>query len=301
MVKGEPHAVSNESGAQMAFDSGAGGQLPLLLWTGPAQAQQQSGSGFGGMSSGGQGGGSIGGSFGGSSSSGSSSGGSFGGAFGSSSSGSSGGSFTGGNASFGGGLSTTTGSSFRTTTGAGAASTGVTTYSVSPSNSLGTYYGNPTAMGAPGLTGQSNFGQPVYNINSTTSGSGASGIMGNFSGGSSGMQGGISSATGVSFAPSSSGQRTVAYVTAMSFPRSPQVFSGKVLGEVRQIIARSSALSSRDKIRVSMAGDTVILQGSVSDDHERNLAAALVSLTPGVHDVRNELKVQRAPFTPTTP
>jgi osmotically-inducible protein OsmY len=38
-----------------------------------------------------------------------------------------------------------------------------------------------------------------------------------------------------------------------------------------------------------MDGSTVVLRGSVRDDHERRLAEALVRLTPGVRAVRNEL------------
>ena len=276
--------------------------VALLAWSSPVLAQGQSSSGFGGMSSGGFGGSSSGG-FGGSSSGGfgGSSSGGFGGqssAFGSSSSGSSGGGFSGGNAF--GSTGTTTGSSFRTTTGAGAAATGTTTYNVSTTNLLATYYGNPTAMGAPGLTGQGTFGQPVYNLSTTTTGSTTSGITGSFGSSSTGMQGGVSPQTG-GFSPITGQLPVTYYVATLGFPHGQQLTSGKVLDEVRQVIARSSSLPSNNKIRVLMTGDTVILQGSVSDEHERRLAAALVSLTPGVHGVSNELKVQGRPFLPTLP
>jgi len=42
-----------------------------------------------------------------------------------------------------------------------------------------------------------------------------------------------------------------------------------------------------------MEGDTVVIRGWVADEHEAQLAVGLVSLTPGVHNIRSELQLQR--------
>jgi hypothetical protein len=276
----------------------------LWAWSQAASAQMASGS-FGGTAggssfSGGFGSSSSGGSFGGSSFSGSSgSGSSFSGNFGGSSfSGSSGSGFT------GGGFPTSTGSNFRTTTGAGAAATGTTTYTVAPSNAFGTFYYNPLAIGMPGAattsTSQQNFGRPLYNLVAPTVGAATTGSFGSFI---TGQTGGVASQGSFSFIPMIGGQTQVAYGAVFNLPRPAPalVMSGRVLNEVRQVLARSSSLPSKGKMRAVADGDTVILQGTASDDHERDLAAALVSLTPGVHQIRNELKVLGMPAMPNVP
>jgi hypothetical protein len=61
--------------------------------------------------------------------------------------------------------------------------------------------------------------------------------------------------------------------------------------DLQQIVARSSTLSARDSIRVLGDGAIVVLRGSVVNDYDRQLAEALVRLSPGVQTVRNELTV----------
>jgi osmotically-inducible protein OsmY len=69
----------------------------------------------------------------------------------------------------------------------------------------------------------------------------------------------------------------------------------QVRSDLQQVIANSSALPSKGAIRIAMDGGTVVLQGTVVDDHERRLAENLVRLTPGVHSVRNELQTRQGP------
>jgi osmotically-inducible protein OsmY len=71
--------------------------------------------------------------------------------------------------------------------------------------------------------------------------------------------------------------------------------SSRLAQEVQQVLARSSSLSSPNNIQVGIEGDAVVLRGEVSDDHERRLAANLARLTPGVRDVRNQLRIRTAP------
>ena len=61
-------------------------------------------------------------------------------------------------------------------------------------------------------------------------------------------------------------------------------------GDLQAIIARSSRLPSRDNIQVLAQGDTIVLRGMVRDDRERRLAEAVLRLSPGVREIRNELQ-----------
>ena len=61
--------------------------------------------------------------------------------------------------------------------------------------------------------------------------------------------------------------------------------------EVTQVLARSTSLSPTRDIQVNVEGPMVVLRGTVASPHDRSLAEALVRLTPGVENVRNELQV----------
>jgi osmotically-inducible protein OsmY len=62
---------------------------------------------------------------------------------------------------------------------------------------------------------------------------------------------------------------------------------------VQNILNRSSRLDSVNTIQVAADRGTLVLRGIVKDDHERRLAEAIARLTPGVHELRNELAVRR--------
>ncbi len=62
--------------------------------------------------------------------------------------------------------------------------------------------------------------------------------------------------------------------------------------KLQGLLQASSSLPSKAGISVGMdGGGVVVLRGSVADDHERRLAEALMRLTPGVREVRNDLVV----------
>ncbi len=69
--------------------------------------------------------------------------------------------------------------------------------------------------------------------------------------------------------------------------------------DLQGVLVRSSSLPSARDIQVAMDGSVVVLRGPVSNDDERRLAENLVRLTPGVHDVRNELQVRETAPPPT--
>jgi hypothetical protein len=269
----------------------------LLLAAGPAAlAQQRMGST--GTTAGSFGSASSGGSFTGGSTFGSS--GSTAGSFGSTSSG---GGFTGG-VSFGGGG--TGGAGGFGGGGFGGGGGGVGTTQVGSTSPFGRYYGNPLAAGvATSGTGVSasqaskyyrafpttlSFGTPIYGT------TGTAGVTRTGVGGTTGLgtfgAGGTLSASITTFAGASSAgiRRAPAYITEPVFdvPRRPR--GEAIRGDLQAIIDRSSRLPSRSRIRVVTDGEVIILRGQVRDQRERRLAEAVIRLTPGVREVRNELK-----------
>ena len=99
-----------------------------------------------------------------------------------------------------------------------------------------------------------------------------------------------SSAGGAPYGTNTSARRLPYYVTAPAFEYRPAA-PGKVRGDLEQVLARSTSLSPNRDIRVVMDGPVVVLRGAVANDHDRSLAEALLRLSPGVHEVRNELEV----------
>jgi hypothetical protein len=65
--------------------------------------------------------------------------------------------------------------------------------------------------------------------------------------------------------------------------------------DLQELLARSSNLTAGGRnLQVFMDGITVVIRGTVTDDHDRRLAEALLRLSPGVREVRNEVVVQTA-------
>jgi hypothetical protein len=214
-----------------------------------------------------------------------------GGFLGGGSSGSSGGGSSSGLGS-GGGMSSGTSSSGFLTSTTGFLNSGTTISNLNRSsnttyNAFSPYFANPLATGWPGSTTGSStgtFGQPLVGTltqSSTTSTT---------------MRGGSGTAT---FSQTTTGiysmigqRRSPTYTTAIGFRYRPPTVS-QLQPNLQQVIDRSSTLtSSGNTVRVSVDGQTVVLRGSVADDHDRRLAESLVRLTPGVNAVRNELAVR---------
>jgi hypothetical protein len=209
----------------------------------------------------------------------------------------------------------------------GGASTGVTA-----SNPYRATYGNPMALGMPG-GGRASFGSPLYatttsSLNSPlggfgagrtgmggamggtfgtgrtgltgtrggTFGTGRTGLTGTRGGafgtfGSGGLMGGMNTAN----ATTQYGRRPTAYLAVPAFAVRPAPHSRLQL-ELQQVLTRSSSLTSKNNIQVATEGSLVVLRGSVADERERQQAELLLSLTPGVRGIRNELEVRQAPL-----
>jgi len=74
----------------------------------------------------------------------------------------------------------------------------------------------------------------------------------------------------------------------------PSADSSAVSTKLSDQLARSQAISSVGGVSIQLDGKTAVLRGTVATDHDRELAALLAMLEPGVSQVRNELEVQSA-------
>jgi hypothetical protein len=156
---------------------------------------------------------------------------------------------------------------------------------VSQYNPFGGYYANPLAIGYPSTssgygTTSHPFGQPIYTL--------TTGIGGQY--GTTGTVTITNPATGFS-ATSIGVRRAPAYTTTIGFEHQAPAVT-RLTSEVQQVLAQSTRLSTTRDIQVTSQGRVIVLSGWVADAHDRRLAENLARLTPGIHEVRNELKIQ---------
>jgi osmotically-inducible protein OsmY len=78
-----------------------------------------------------------------------------------------------------------------------------------------------------------------------------------------------------------------------TLPTSPVVGA-----RVQDRLTRIPQLRDSGPITVEMEGRVAVLRGGVVSSHERELAARLVLLEPGISGVRNELQVTQTEATP---
>jgi|GEM_PF-2565427 hypothetical protein len=182
-------------------------------------------------------------------------------------------------------------------TGTGAELSTGRSSAVNTSNIFSSYFANPYAVvsGTIAKAGveraNAPFGQPLYTT--TTGGArgarGATGARGTASiGGGRGGLGANSGGEGDFTLPGMMGTRYPHVATVVQF-KAPAPAADQLLAEVRGIIERSGSLPSKSGITVSVEGRDVILRGKVATDEERRLAGAILRLTPGLGDIRNEL------------
>ena len=89
--------------------------------------------------------------------------------------------------------------------------------------------------------------------------------------------------------------RQISYTATLSF-KAPVATMPQVATDLRGTLDRSTMLANPRGVGLTMDGNVVVLSGSVASDDEVRLVEGMVRLTPGVRDVRNELKV--GPATP---
>jgi hypothetical protein len=175
---------------------------------------------------------------------------------------------------------------------AGATSAG----GVSSSNPFASSFANPIAAGLAlsGVSSRTTFGNPLYaNVNSTstTSGLGSTGRGTTGFGGGGGFAG-LSPGGGYGSGAYGANTTRVApkYSATVSFSPNASGPSGLQVN-LQRLLSQSPALQASRDIQVSMDGPTVVLRGRAADVQDRRLAEGMVRLTPGVHDVRNEMQI----------
>lgn len=150
------------------------------------------------------------------------------------------------------------------------------------SNPFRTTYANPFGIGTTAATNntapKAAFGQPLFGtVTSTNTGA---------------LDAAVAATTGSTGFSTIGIRKAPPYVTTLAddFPR--PVHSPTLLEQhLRDVLQRSSSLTSRNSITVAVDGSTVLLRGSAVNLRERRLAESLVRLAPGVRDVKNEIEV----------
>jgi len=71
----------------------------------------------------------------------------------------------------------------------------------------------------------------------------------------------------------------------------PSVAPGTVSAKISEQLNRSRSIASAGGVNVQIVGKTAVLQGTVLSDHDRDMAAQVAMLEPGVAQVKNELQV----------
>lgn len=200
--------------------------------------------------------------------------------------------------------------------------TGVST-GVSSSNFLAPYFSNVLYQGSAqnnrssgGNTGApGGFGQPTFGTNGGVGGgsigfagglgSSRAGSMGSSRGGTvgSGRGGGLGNLAGGfgsgGAANLQSGvviphQTGNSYMIVARFPAQTTP-APQLQQQIQTLLQRSTNLSNPGGLQATVSGNTVILRGSVADEEEARRIANMVSLTPGVREVRNELTYPKLP------
>ncbi len=152
-------------------------------------------------------------------------------------------------------------------------------------NPFNTYYINPMSMGlgttSTGTAGKTTgtFGQPIYGTTTaTTTGAGT------------GQRTTTNTNTAVGFSTIGIRKNTP-FVTTLAEDL-PLVTHTLVRTDLQAVLERSSMLKSKNGIAVEVDGPVVVLRGEVASDRERRLAEGILRLSPGVREVRNELRVK---------
>jgi len=177
---------------------------------------------------------------------------------------------------------------------------------------MGPYYATPQAIGYGPLNSGSTqaysptsnpaFGVAFANTGSAGANSGRGGMGGLGGAGAMGAQGASNLTGSVDFVPlSSSGvRRNLPYAAEVNFEGNLATMDGsgmaaaasaKLTSDLNSVIARSSRLPSASGINVSMDQGVVVLKGAVASDRERRVLEAMVRMSPGVREIRNEVRV----------
>lgn len=164
--------------------------------------------------------------------------------------------------------------------------------SLQPSNILGKYYAEVRFQGRAGATpggSPGGFGAtPILQTGTTTGAAGRTGATGRAGAAAFGTTN-----TG-NFTTTTKAQivalpRQISYTAQVRFA-TPMLTPAKVHTEARAAVDRSTMIANAAGIEVLGEGPLVTLRGAVASEDEARLAEGIVRLTPGVRDVKNELR-----------
>jgi osmotically-inducible protein OsmY len=82
------------------------------------------------------------------------------------------------------------------------------------------------------------------------------------------------------------------YVANFQGSSSPTLSSSNVGQRLATQLSTSRSVKAIGPVQVTMAGRTAVLQGTVATEQDRDLAARMAMLEPGVSQVRNELQIE---------
>lgn len=175
---------------------------------------------------------------------------------------------------------------------------------------LGPYFASPLALGYGPLNAGSTqtsspnanpaFGTPfASSASGTTGGRRNAGTMGG-----AGLTGTSNITASVDFTPvNSSGiRRNLPYTAEVNFDGNLVQSEGeqaavaalaerRMVAEVVSVLGRSSRLPSASGVVVSMDQGFLVLRGNVGSEKDRRVLEAMVRMTPGVREIRNEVRV----------
>ena len=185
---------------------------------------------------------------------------------------------------FGAPLYTTTGTggantgSARNTTGGGTARTGGATGTTA---GFGGTSGTANSFGAGGTGGTG--ARTTGGFGGATGATGTTGGragQGGFGGGNSSNQQNNGLSTG----------RQISYTATLKFA-APSIPVAQMQIDLRDILDASNSIANARGVNVTAGeGGAIVLQGSAKDEDEARLIEGMIRLTPGVKDVKNELK-----------
>jgi hypothetical protein len=177
------------------------------------------------------------------------------------------------------------------TTGARTTATGTGTGTTGTTARTGTT--GTTGFGSTGTTGTTagRTGTTGFGGTGTTGFGGATGFGGTGRTGTTGF-GTTGSRTGTQQGGGEviPAPRQIAYTATVSIP-APVMVPLQVQADLQVMLARSAMIANPAGVQVlAQAGGVVVLRGTVRDDDEAKAAEGMIRLTPGVREVRNELK-----------
>jgi hypothetical protein len=139
-----------------------------------------------------------------------------------------------------------------------------------------------TGFGNTGLGGTNTAGRTAGGLGTAAAG------LGNRTTGA--RAGGLGTNQGQSSSTVIALPRQISYTATLRMPAAPALNTAQVQSELRSVLDRSSMLTNGRGVEVTMSGNTVVLRGQVKNEEEAQTAEGIIRLTPGVKDVKNELK-----------